>query len=306
VVQAYAVILQTSELKTNDEQAVKKTRLSSGQISNSEGNVFIFIDSSKATEEVRQHLLSANNAEGDITVVIKPYSDIVTFLSLLSSQAGPQTKVLLDTNSINWGVFDAVKGSQDVQILDTPSVVAASKTIKNEVEMQGIRDSHARDGVALTAFLAWLDDYMASCSVDKPCTLSEYDAAVKLETFRAAMPLYVSPSFDTISSYGSNGSIIHYRPPQEGCALLGHSSLYLLDSGGQYLDGTTDVTRTLYFGPSEFSERTEEAAKLDEMRNAFTYVLKAHIALAVAKFPENTLGYRLVRHKFFDEIWIVS
>jgi Xaa-Pro aminopeptidase len=177
-------------------------------------------------------------------------------------------------------------------------VVAVAKTIKNSVEMQGIRESHERDGVALTAFLSWLDTYMASTAGDGACCLSEHEAAVKLETFRAAMPLYVSPSFDTISSYGSNGAIIHYHPPSEGSACLGHSSLYLLDSGGQYLDGTTDVTRTLYYGPCEFDEGTADgavaAAKFREMRDAFTYVLKAHIALATAKFPEDTMGYRLV------------
>lgn len=299
MVQAYAVLV-APEAEDRAEQVAKKQRTSAPATSEDEGNVFLFIDPSKVTGEVTAHLSAGNGGatEGGINVVVRPYSDTVGFLSKLLHDMGPSSKVLLDASSLNWGVYSAVEGAAGVQILDTPSVVAAGKTIKNDVEMKGIRECHARDGVALTAFLAWLDAYMKSCSDAEPCTLSEHEAAVKLESFRAKMPLYVSPSFDTISSYGSNGAVIHYHPPTEGSALLGHSSLYLVDSGGQYLDGTTDVTRTLYFGPCEFEEHTAEAAscaaKYGEMRDAFTYVLKAHIALAVAKFPENTLGYRLV------------
>lgn len=293
VVQAYAVVLSAERAREG-------------------GSVFLFIDAGKVTEEVSAHLLSGNASGGGVNVVLRPYTDIASFLSSLLSRAmatgssaeGPggatSWKVLLDASNLNWEVHQAVAGAPGVQVLDTPSVVGACKTIKNSVEMQGIRASHVRDGVALTAFLAWLDSYMAACTPVSPCTLTEHEAAVKLETFRAAMPLHVSPSFKTISAYGGNGAVIHYRPPEEGSAVLGYSSLYLLDSGAQYLDGTTDVTRTLYFGPaaSDVDESTPEgalfAAKIREMRDAFTYVLQAHIALAVAKFPENTLGYRLV------------
>lgn len=295
VVQAYAVIL-ASESEKDDEQLAKKQKTTCSSPA-AEGNVFLFIDPRKVTEEVSAHLLSCNHSEagGNINIVLKPYSEVTKFLAKLLSDVPPACKVLLDASSLNWGVYGAVAETTGVQILDTPSIVAALKTVKNSVEMRGIRDSHARDGVALTAFLAWLDEYMGSCNDSSPCTLSEHDAAMKLETFRASMPRYISPSFDSISSYGSNGAVIHYHPPTEGSAILGHSSLYLLDSGGQYLDGTTDVTRTMYYGPSEFGDNTVAAAKYDEMRHAFTHVLKAHIALAVANFPENTLGYRLVR-----------
>jgi Xaa-Pro aminopeptidase len=299
VVKAYAVVFSGTPAE-EVPRCAKKQKVSSsasspplGAQQQRQDNVFLFMEGTKVTDEVAKHLLSGNATGNSTNIALKPYSDITTFLSQYLAEVG-KVKVLLDGNSLNWGVYGAVRRA-GAEVLDCPSVVAVSKSIKNTVEMQGIRDCHVRDGVALTAFLSWLDAHMASTAgAQDTCQLCEHEAAVKLETFRAAMPLYVSPSFDTISSYGSNGAVIHYHPPPEGSALLGHSSLFLLDSGGQYLDGTTDVTRTLYFGPHHFPEGSAAAAKLEEMRFAFTYVLKAHIALATAKFPEDTMGYRLV------------
>ena len=321
VVKAYAVVFSGLGLSQGDGGSppdAKKQKVSSSQ----QGDVILFMEEHKVTEEVSTHLFSGHSTGESVNITVKPYHEVIPYLrhylqntTAAAAAEKEKVKVLLDANSLNWGVYEAVRGeghsvptSRSVEgvVLDTPSVVAACKTLKNATERQGIRACHVRDGVALTAFLSWLNTHMASSpfssSTNKEeneegacAPLSEHEAAVKLESFRAAMPLYVSPSFDTISSYGSNGAVSHYHPPSTGSAQIGHSSLYLLDSGGQYLDGTTDVTRTLYFGPCEFTEGEAGAEKFREMRDAFTYVLKAHIALATAKFPEDTLGYRLVR-----------
>ena len=302
VVKAYAIVFSSdSEIggyDDDEENITKKRKIDS--TTKAAQSVVLFIDDIKLSDEVQAHLSCGCADKGSGSeILVKPYCDVTSYIHHTLQQAD-NAKVLLDSNCLNWEIYAIVKGVKGVDIIDTPSVIASAKAIKNPVEIQGFRDCHVRDGVALTAFLSWLESYM-SFEVDSQ-PLSEFDAAMKLENFRAAMPLHVSPSFDTISSYGSNGAIIHYRPPAEGSRLLGKSSLYLLDSGGQYIDGTTDVTRTLYFGPCEFENDLESdethRKKYEEMRDAFTYVLKAHVALATARFPEGTLGYRLVSYNY--------
>eukprot|EP00605_Chrysophyceae_sp_TOSAG23-4_P002814 GSChrysophyteH1.ASY1.ANO1.3099.1 assembled CDS len=157
------------------------------------------------------------------------------------------------------------------------SPLTLSKSIKNETELNGIRNAHIKDGVALTAFLCWLEQTVQL----HPNSLTEYDVALKLEEFRHKMDGHQYPSFDTIAGYASNGAVIHYKPEKETALKLGVDSLFLLDSGGQYLDGTTDVTRTMHYGtPTE------------RMMECYTMVLKGHIALAQLVFPEGTVGSR--------------
>lgn len=141
-----------------------------------------------------------------------------------------------------------------------------------------MKDAHVRDGAALFAFLCWLRSAVRAA----PNTISEYDVCEKIEEFRGKGKGHLYPSFDTIAGYGPNGAIIHYKPDKESAAMLGIDSTFLLDSGGQYLDGTTDVTRTVHFG--EPSQR---------MKECFTLVLKGHIGLASVVFPEGTVGSRL-------------
>ena len=150
------------------------------------------------------------------------------------------------------------------------------KAIKTTVQIDGIRTAHRRDGASLTRFLAWLDGEAAKGS------LMESACADKLESLRRGNDHFQGLSFPTISGAGANGAIVHYRVNEETDAPLRPKSLYLVDSGAQYLDGTTDVTRTIAIG-----EPT------DEMRHNFTLVLKGHIALATARFPEGTTGSQL-------------
>lgn len=156
------------------------------------------------------------------------------------------------------------------------SLVMKQKAVKNKIEIEGMRQAHIKDGVALVRFFHWLENQV-NASV-----LSEVEAADMEQRFREEMEDFISLSFDTISSIGPNGAIIHYKPKKESCGTVSKTEIYLNDSGAQYLDGTTDVTRTLHFGtPTEYE------------RYCFTHVLKAHIALATTKFPNEIEGVKL-------------
>jgi len=154
------------------------------------------------------------------------------------------------------------------------SPITLLKCIKNEVEISGFEASHARDAAALCNYLCWLDK-----NIDKQ-EVTEVTGADKLESLRSEQKHFMGLSFPSISSVGSNGSIIHYRPVPESAKTISRTELYLLDSGAQYRDGTTDVTRTVHFGnPSQYE------------KECFTRVLKGHIALASAVFPNKTKGH---------------
>ncbi len=154
--------------------------------------------------------------------------------------------------------------------------IAAMKAVKNATEIEGTRAAHRRDGAALTGFLAWLDRKAANGAV------SEIDAVEALEDFRRASGLLKDISFPTIAGAGPNGAIVHYRVTRKSNRRLAPGELFLLDSGGQYEDGTTDVTRTVAIG-----------APTEEMRERFTRILKGHIAIARAVFPQGTTGPQL-------------
>jgi Xaa-Pro aminopeptidase len=182
----------------------------------------LFIDRHKLCAEVEEHLLG---------VEILPYEAVDESLRAF----GALGKVWVDETQVSWHLASIVESSS----VNKMSPITLPKSIKNQAELAGIRAAHVRDGAALTAFICWLHQ-----AVRKGQIVSEYDVAVKVEEFRARMPLHKGPSFDTIAGYGPNGAIIHYKP-KEASALLGTDTLFLLDSGAQYLDGTTDVTRTL-------------------------------------------------------------
>ena len=154
--------------------------------------------------------------------------------------------------------------------------IALMKATKNHVEILGSRAAHKRDGTAVVRFLAWLDKEAASGK------LTEIDAVAALESFRRDTGALKDISFPTIAGAGPNGAIVHYRVTRTSNRRIGKNELFLIDSGAQYEDGTTDITRTIVVGePSE------------EMRDRFTRVLKGHIAIATAVFPENTSGAQL-------------
>ena len=154
--------------------------------------------------------------------------------------------------------------------------IALMKATKNETEIAGARAAHRRDGAAVTRFLAWFEHAAPAGK------LTEIDAVVALEDFRRNTGALKDISFPTISGFGPNGAIVHYRVTERSNRRIAPDGLFLLDSGAQYEDGTTDITRTLAVG-----------TPTDEMRDRFTRVLRGHIAIARAVFPEGTSGAQI-------------
>ncbi|MDZ4762735.1 MAG: aminopeptidase P family protein [Alphaproteobacteria bacterium] len=184
-------------------------------------------------------------------------------------------RVALDASSASAWFFNTLaRAGADIQRAPDPCLLPRAR--KNAVEIDGARRAHRRDGAALSRFLRWFDEHGQGGDV------SEIDAAQKLEAFREETGELKDLSFNSISSAGPNGAINHYRPDFATNRKLERGTLYLIDSGGQYLDGTTDVTRTLAIGDPTA-----------EMRDRFTRVLKGHIALAQARFPKGTTGSSL-------------
>ena len=204
-------------------------------------------------------------------VQVKAYKDFVSELKTIKKRT-------LLAPSCNWAIVDAL-GMENAKVSTTPSPIDSAKAIKNEVEVKGFRQCHIRDAAALCNFFGWLEDELLN---KKNTTITECQAADKLYTFRAEQEDFVDLSFDTISSAGPNAAIIHYKPEVESCARITTNQIFLLDSGGQYKDGTTDVTRTSHFGQPTERER-----------EAFTRVLLGNLNLQRAVFPTGTTGYQL-------------
>lgn len=186
-------------------------------------------------------------------------------------------KVLLDPATSNaW--FKLVLQNSGASVINAADPCLMPKASKNEVEISGMKACHVRDGVAMCKFLSWLDSEVAAGNLHNEAVLSD-----KLEQFRKQDPTLMDLSFDTISAAGSNAAMCHYNhenQPEPGELQL--DSLYLVDSGGQYLDGTTDITRTIAIGKPS-----------DEMIKQFTLALKGHIGVARARFPKGTRGYQI-------------
>ncbi|KAB0681265.1 aminopeptidase P family protein [Aureimonas leprariae] len=156
-----------------------------------------------------------------------------------------------------------------------PDPISLMKAVKSEAELSGAREAHRRDAKAVVRFLNWFDG-------EDPSTLTEWTAAEKLETFRAGGNRHRGPSFATISAFAGNAAQAHYHADEASAARLGSDAIYLVDSGAQYLDGTTDITRTLATGTPS-----------DEMRRRYTQVLKGHIAVSRARFPQGVTGAQI-------------
>ncbi|KAJ2992148.1 hypothetical protein HDV02_003264, partial [Globomyces sp. JEL0801] len=202
--------------------------------------VFLYVDEKKVTSAMREHL-------GD-KVIIKPYDAVFADLKSKGVEMASSDKKPFDTKR---------------------NPIQDAKAIKNEVELEGFRQSHKRDAAALCRYFSWLEDELVN---KKNTSITEASAADKLEKFRSELALFKGLSFDTISSTGPN---------EHGtCATIDPAQMYLCDSGGQYLDGTTDVTRTMHFG-----------TPTDEEKDAFTRVLKGHMGIDMLVFPKGTTGY---------------
>ena len=229
---------------------------------NADGTADLFVASEKIGDEVRQHLGNG--------VRVHERRD---FEPMLASLAGKT--VAVDPERSVAAIFEALEkaGAHIISKRD-PSILP--KAIKNQVEIAGHQAAQARDGAALSRFLHWLSIEAPKGGVD------ELKAAAKLQAFRQAGGDLRDLSFDTISGAGPNGAIVHYQVNEETNRPLEMDSIYLVDSGGQYPDGTTDVTRTVVIG-------TPTA----EMKDRFTRVLQGHIAIARALFPEGTRGSQL-------------
>ena len=222
----------------------------------------LYVAPEKIDEAVLQHLGNA--------VRVHPRAD---FAGALRDLAGKT--VAADPERAVAAIFEALDaGGATILPLRDPAVL--SKAIKNRVEIAGHKAAQARDGAALSRFLHWIAVETPKAGVD------ELTAAAQLEEFRKETGLLEDLSFDTISGAGPNGAVVHYRVEEKTNRPIEQGSFYLVDSGGQYRDGTTDVTRTIAIG-----------APSDEMRRRFTLVLKGHIALARAQFPTGTRGSQL-------------
>jgi Xaa-Pro aminopeptidase len=229
-----------------------------------DGGVDLFIDRRKFVPGLEAHL-------GNSVRVHAPDR-----LSETLDQLGRENRrVLADPTSAAAAIFDRL-GASGAEVVRGSDPCALPKACKNAVEIDGTRAAHRRDGAAVTRFLAWLARHGASG------TLTEIDAAEQLARFRRENELFRDFSFDTISGAGPNGAIVHYRVTPETNRRIEPGELYLIDSGAQYLDGTTDITRTVAIG-----------MPTAEMRDRFTRVLKGHIALGSARFPRGTTGSQL-------------
>ncbi|KAI6131463.1 peptidase M24, structural domain-containing protein [Pisolithus croceorrhizus] len=225
----------------------------------------LFVDKSQLDDSVKTHLGQE--------VSIRPYEDFLSYLRSLATDSLVKTdEPVLLGDKTNLAVVEAL-GEENVIIM--PSPVAALKAIKNPIEIEGFRRCHIRDGVALARYFAWLEQRLNSGE-----KVDEYQGAEQLAKFRSELDNFMGLSFTAISSVGPNAAIIHYSPDPNDCTMITKDEIYLCDSGGQYLDGTTDVTRTWHFGvPS------------DDEKRAFTRVLQGHIAMDAAIFPTGTTGY---------------
>ncbi|OUO18275.1 aminopeptidase P family protein [Bacteroides sp. An322] len=221
----------------------------------------LFISPRKLTPEVSAYL-SANGVQ------VKDYSEIADEIAHLKGES------ILLSNETNYALYKTIPPS--VSIIHAPSPVKYIKAIKNRTEIEGFREAMKRDGVAMVRFLMWLEQAVKSgeeteVSIDK-----------KLYEFRSQQDMFQGISFDTIAGYQAHGAIVHYEATPESASTLKPEGLLLLDSGAQYTDGTTDITRTIALGPVSEAQRTD-----------YTLVLKGFIALSQAEFPNGTCGTQL-------------
>ena len=229
---------------------------------NADATADLFVDPEKVDEAVAQHLGNS--------VRVQPRS---AFAGALDNLRGKTVSV--DPDRAVAAIFNRLSNA-GATLSEGRDPTILPKAIKNEVEIAGTTAAHIRDGAAVTRFLHWVDTVAAQGGQD------ELTAAAQLEAFRAETGALKDLSFDTISGAGPNGAVVHYRVSEKTLLPIEQGSLYLVDSGGQYADGTTDITRTVAIG--------EPTA---EMKDRFTRVLKGHIALARAIFPQGTRGTQL-------------
>ena len=235
--------------------------------------VTLFVNQAKLTAEVSDYLKS----EG---IQVEDYEQVENGLKQYF-----EYNILLDPDEVNYRLYEIVKNKgrlndlPKTEIVEEESPVKRMKTIKNETEIAGFRSAMLKDGIAMTKFLCWLSGYIGKSEISE---LTEIAIDQKLTSLRAEQPLYRDISFDTIAGYGAHAAIVHYEATPETDIPLQPKGMLLLDSGAQYLDGTTDITRTIALGPL-----TEEEKKI------YTLVLKGHIQIELCKFPSGASGTQI-------------
>ena len=220
----------------------------------------LYVNKAKLTAEVEDYL----KAEG---VGVRPYEDIAKGLKDYF-----EYNILMDADEVNYTLYKTVER----QVVEGESPVKRMKTVKNDSEIAGFRQAMLRDGIAMVRFLKWLKPAVEAGGQ------TEVTIDRKLTALRAEQPLFRGISFDTIAGYEAHGAIVHYEATEESAALLEPKGLLLLDSGAQYQDGTTDITRTIALGSTT-----------EEQRRVYTLVLKGHIQIELAKFPSGISGTQL-------------
>ena len=228
-------------------------------------DVTLYINKAKLSPEVVDYLKS----EG---VGVAPYDEISKGLKDYF-----EYNILLDPNEVNYALYkSAVR-----EIVEEESPVKRMKTVKNEREITGFRSAMLKDGIAMVKFLKWIDEWKENSSMAGG-QQTEISISERLEALRAEQPLYKGLSFDTIAGYQAHGAIVHYEATPETDIPLKPEGFLLLDSGAQYLDGTTDITRTIALGPLT-----------EEQKRVYTLVLKGHIQIELCKFPSGASGTQL-------------
>ena len=231
----------------------------------SEKETILFINPEKLTTEVVDYLKSQD-------VILADYTKVFDYVKKIPGGK----KILLNPAKINYSLYNSIP---DSCIIKEVAVHPADmlKSIKNETEINGIKNALTRDGVALTRFYMWLEKTLASGE-----KVTELDISKQLKDFRSEQAYYFGESFGTIAGYAGHGAIVHYRASEESNATIEKKGLLLIDSGAQYFDGTTDITRTIAVGEAT-----------NQMRTDYTLVLKGHISIAQARFPQGTKGCQL-------------
>nr|WP_283592737.1 aminopeptidase P family protein [Paraclostridium bifermentans] len=225
--------------------------------------VYLFIDENKLNEEIINELKTEN-------VIIKKYDDIYEFVKTMDKTE----TVLLDDGKVSYSIYNNLPN--EVQKIKEPNPTMNFKAVKNNIELDNVRNSHLKDGIAFTKFMYWLKNNVGKIEI------SEISASEKLEELRRAQEGFIEPSFATIAGYREHAAMMHYSATLESDYKLEASDLFLIDSGGQYFDGTTDITRTIALGEVN-----------SELKTHFTAVLRGMINLSMAKFLYGAKGYNL-------------
>lgn len=226
-------------------------------------DIFLFIDKDKINKDIIKELNKENT-------IIKNYEEIYEFIKIVNKDES----VLIDPNKVSYYICKCL--NKDIEKIESINITTKMKCIKNKVELENARNSHIKDGIAITKFIYWLKNNVGKLNI------TELSASEKLESLRKEQDGFIEPSFNTIAAYKDHAAMMHYSAVLDNQYELEKEGLFLIDSGGQYYDGTTDITRTIVLGDIN-----------DELKEKFTAVVRGMICLSKAKFLYGTRGVNL-------------